>query len=173
MLITTTLDALIVSEVKLAADLEHNYSSAQNTSVTATHHLVSQVPAVTVSQTRTWTPQSTIPCTQPLVSASPYSGPHTSNPLPCSTPYYYSPPTCYPMSTQFNPPHANSTTAPHTTHAAYSQQPPATPGPAPSRPYFPSLVPVQQTIPKLPTSEAVQAVTICEDPLQPVVAAGM
>ena len=164
----------------MATDLEHKYSSAQDTSVTATHHLVSQVPAVTISQTHTCTtplPQSTVPLTQPPVSASPYHSPPQPRPsrFPLwSVPYYYPPPTSYPVSTHFLPPPLSEVDSTTTTHPAYSQLSHVTCGPTPSRAIPPTLVPVQQaTLP----SDAMQSMTTPHTSLQcavkPGVAAGM
>ena len=101
-------DALsVVGEVRLATDLQHKYCSTQD--IAATHQYAPPVPAVSPTQAHRTTPapQSTVPLPQPLVFASLSSvppQPYPSHSPPWSAPYYYPPPTSYPVSTPSLPP---------------------------------------------------------------------
>ena len=184
-MIVIALKSDTVGEVRLAADLEHKYCTAQDTSTTATHHPAPPVPAVPPSQVSTLVPplpQSTVvPLTWSPVFASPYPVPPLPYPShfpPWSAPYYHPPSTSYPVSTPSLPPPtsyplstpppsgAASTAVPPSTRPASSELPQVTPG-------HTSLVPAQPTIPQLPLSDAVQTVTVPQYPVQPAVAAGM
>ena len=174
--VVNALRSSTVGEVRLAADLEQKYCSTQDSSITATHHHAlpapsSQAdtqktspqqsqsqghvpPALTVSPSQAHTqttlpPQSTISPTQPPLFVSSYSGTPLSHPLPWPAPYYYSPHTGYPMLTPFplTPPPSGVATA--SVHPSYSQVPQVTP--TSCKPFLP-LVPVQLTIPQLPTT---------------------
>ena len=113
-MIVIALKSDTVGEVRLAADLEHKYCTAQDTSTTATHHPAPPVPAVPPSQVSTLVPplpQSTVvPLTWSPVFASPYPVPPLPYPShfpPWSAPYYHPPSTSYPVSTPSLPPPTN------------------------------------------------------------------
>ena len=120
-----------IGEPKLAADLECNYCSIQDTYVVTTHHHVPQVPAMAPSEAHTRTtslPRSTV---SPLSYSLPPQ-PHLFHLQPLYAPYYYPLPTSHPMSTPFLPPGV-ATTLP-----VYSQLPQVMPSPTIS-----NAVPVQ------------------------------
>ena len=144
-----------VGEVRLAADLEQKYCSAQNTSVAATHH-PSQADTQTSpqqsqsqahTQMTTLPPQSTV--SPAMLASSFYSVMPPSYSPPWSSPCYYSPHTGYPFSTPFplTLPPFRATTA--SVHPSYSQVPQVIP--TSSRPLLPS-VPLLPTVPQFPTA---------------------
>ena len=172
-------DALrVVGEMRLAADLECKYCSTQDIGTAATHHLAPPVPAVPPSQAHTWmtSPPQSNSLTRPPVFGFPYFMPPQSHPFYPSSwpaPYYYTPPTSYPP---FLPPAisgAVSTATPASIHSMFTQLCQVTPGPIQSGPVPPTLAPAQPTTSQFPTSDALQAVTVSEQPEQPTVIAGM
>ena len=173
---TNIVDALnVVGEVRLAADLQYKYCLTQD--MAATHLHTPPVLAIPPSQPHAWTtlpPQSIVPLMQPPAFASPYSvppQPYPSHLPPWTVPYYYPPPSSYPVSTSFHPPPTPgvaSAAVPPSTHPA-SSEPKITPGH--THPPYLLGVPAQPTISQLPSSDTVQ--TILQNPIQPAVAAGM
>ena len=135
--IIDALRSTTVGEVRLAADLEQNHCSTQDTCIAATPHHAPPSPSQADTQTSlqlsrsqahtqtTLPPQYTISPTQPLVFASSYPATPPSHPSLWSGPYYYSPHTGYPMSTLFpvTPPPSGATTASvgHPPHSQLSQ----------------------------------------------------
>ena len=174
---TNIIDALkssIVCETQIATNLEYKYCSTRDSSTAATHHHAPVVPALPSSPAL---PPSPAPAwMSPPSPASAWMSPPPQPTAPLTHPqpsffppwpYYYPPPTSYPMSTPFvHPPRsgvASAATHP-TTHQAYSQPPQVTPGPTPSRP---SLLASQLTIPHPMTSNDVQIVTTPQYQVQP------
>ena len=151
--IVDALRSSTVGEVRLAADLEQKYCSTQDTSVAATHHLVSP-PLVSLSQPHTQTTTLPSQCTvstiqPPLFASSSYSVTPPSHPPPLSAPYYYPPHTGYPLYTPLPVTPRPSGVATASVHPSYSHVPQVTP--TSSRPLL-SSVPTEPTTPQLPTT---------------------
>ena len=126
---TNIVDTLnVVGEVRLAADLQHKYCSTQD--IAATHQHVPPVPVIPPAQVHTWTtpaPQPIVPYAQPPAVFA--SQPYHSHSSPWSVPYYYPPPTSYPMSTPSLPPPPSGPASTTQHIVATHQHTPPTKGP--------------------------------------------